>query len=392
MAKKKVNRKKRIDTWLNKNIRFILPLLLLVIIGGFLLLRQLVAHKEPAVSSGNEIAQILATEDLKTRVKLYRALIERVGPVQAQEDLLNSGLPFTGETHLLNHTVGDYIYEMHGLEGITMCRNYFLESCYHGLLLHVIGGDAAKDLQDIKTIMSHCDAAGPTVAVQCAHGIGHGYVAVSYANLDRGLKQCTILGEKIENFPVFNCLDGAFMENIWAVHEGEPSPDRWVKDGDDFYPCNDARLQLPGYAEACWSNQPSLLYQRYSADLSKVGSICQTVTPDRLRETCYNGLSRQIHPLTENKIDRVFSLCSQLSEEWHGYCRTTIVGAAFSVGDRKLPYDMCLKETGADKDNCYAMLIGSIRGSRTDTAEIRRLCTRIPETDQTPRLQCLDNL
>lgn len=373
--------------WLNRHIKIMVIGILVITVAAF----SFASRQEPKLpAAGNEITQILATSNLKEQVRLYRALITRVGPEQAQEDLYKSGLPFTGETHLLNHTVGDMIYEKDGLAGITKCRNYFLESCYHGLLLKVIGGSADKDIEEVTQIMQHCEAAGPSVPAQCAHGIGHGYVAaVGYANLDRGLKQCEVLAEKVPAFPLYNCLDGGFMENIWAVHEGEPSPERWVKEADNFYPCNDPRLQSPAYGDPCWSNQPSLLYQRFQGDLKKVGEICLIVTPGTLQSTCFNGLSRQIHPLTKNKLDKVISHCAELPSAWQSYCRTTIVTAAFSVGDRSLPFELCAQADGEEESVCYSNLTGSIHGSTNNADEKRNLCNRIAETDKAPREQCL---
>jgi len=327
-------------------------------------------------SAGNEIALIKQTKDVKQQSKYYRALIERVGPEQAQVDLYNSGLPFTGETHLINHTVGDYLYEKYGVEGITQCRNYFLESCYHGLLLHVIGGDADTDFEDVQNAVDHCFKAGNSVITQCAHGIGHGYVAaVGYANLDGALEQCSKIAARLPSFPVYNCHDGVFMENIWAVHGGEPSPDRWVKETDDVYPCNDARLKSE-HLNPCWSNQPSLLYQRYG-DFKKIGEICLTVTPEDAQQICFDGLSRQIHPLTRNQPDEVFKLCNKLPTNWRNACYLTNVIAAFSVGDRSMPFEVCARLQNAHKTECYQNLGVMIDVYAENPAQKKRFCNKI---------------
>ena len=66
------------------------------------------ANKEFA---GDMIVKIKATEDIKVQSKFYLKLIEKIGPEKAQEEFYHSGLPFNGQTHLLNHTVGDYLYK-----------------------------------------------------------------------------------------------------------------------------------------------------------------------------------------------------------------------------------------------------------------------------------------
>ncbi len=360
--------------------------LIAVIIGLNMWVR--LQPEQSGQGTSQEIQNILATNNKQERIKFYRLLLERVGPVEAQEQLFRSGLPFTGETHLLNHTAGDYIYEKHGVEGITLCRTYFLESCYHGLLLHVISGEADNDMVDIKKIIEHCQKEGPGVPLSCAHGIGHGYVAaVGYANLTKGLEQCDKLGANIPSFPLYNCLDGAFMENVWGLHSGAPSPDRWVKPGDDSYPCNDTRLK-PEYTKPCWNNQPQILYQRYFGDLVKIGQICLGVAPEVDKESCFYGLSNQIHPLTENQTPKVISLCDNLPADWRVFCYITIVKAAFSVGDRSMPYEMCAQLTDLDKSKCYQHLSAVISIYTTSQEEQQAACDRIHEADANQRQPC----
>src|SRR3989344_725492 len=70
-------------------------------------------------------------KNLKTTAEqeeVLKQLLERVGPVEAQEEMFRSGLPFTGQTHLLIHTVGNYIYDKYGPGGLSLCRDYFLSA------------------------------------------------------------------------------------------------------------------------------------------------------------------------------------------------------------------------------------------------------------------------
>lgn len=376
--KKKSNKKytKKLNYFF-KIIKFSIPVILLLLTATIFIVNRKKSVKKVTVG---EIQLIKITADKQQQIKLYTALIERVGVEEAQEQLYRSGLPFTGETHLLNHTAGDYIYQKFGVEGITKCRNYFLESCYHGLLLHVIGGNADKDFNDIKKSVDYCEKAGPTVVSQCVHGIGHGYVAaVGYGNLDKALEQCSLITKRIPSFVLYNCLDGAFMENIWAVHDGVPSPYRWVNDKDDYYPCNDSRLK-PEQINPCWSNQPSLLFQRYG-DLNKIGNICLTVTPEDAKQTCFNGLSRQIHPLTQNKADLVFSKCDELPVDWRNICYITIANSAFSVGDRVMPFEVCTRLSGQNKNECYQNLTAAISGNARNEQEKKDWCNLIKEKE-----------
>src|SRR6266404_3295912 len=162
---------------------------LIVILAGLICLHYLLFSVQKA--KGDEINLILKTGDLKQQIKLYRGLINRVGPAEAQDMLLHSGLPFTGQTHLLNHTVGEAIYDKYGLKGLYLCKDYFLESCYHGFILKAfeIEGFGVKD-----QIIEACQSHGTSVLAQCSHALGHGFLAwVGYTKLPQADRKSTRL-------------------------------------------------------------------------------------------------------------------------------------------------------------------------------------------------------
>lgn len=288
----------------------------------------------------DEIERIRATSNINEQKKLYLQLIERVGPEEAQERLVKSGLPFTGQTHLLNHAVGEYLYKKFGLEGLTKCKEYFLGSCNHGFVISVI---SKRGLPAVSQVAEECRKAGPKANIQCAHAIGHGFLAYAgYKNLLEALKRCDKVGESSAGFPLFNCHDGVFMENIWGLHEGAPSIDRWVRLDDPLYPCNEPKIEEK-YKNACWSNQPSLAYQLFAGDIKKVGEICLGISNALFRQTCFNGLARQIHPVAAGSVEKTLSMCGELPADWANYCIITNAASAFAVGDRTLPKKLCEK-------------------------------------------------
>jgi hypothetical protein len=179
------------------------------------------------------------------------------------------------------------------------------------------------------------------------------------------------------------------MENIWGVHDGTPSPDRWVKDSDHIYPCDDKRIDTK-YLLGCWSNQPSLMYQQFHGDLKKVADQCAKVKPDNFMEMCYNGLSRQIHPIAAGNLDQTFNLCGLLGGRWTDYCIVINDNAAFSVGDRSLPFAICARIDDVSRDNCYQGLIGEINVYSKSSAEHTELCNKI--NDETWRNRCLSQV
>jgi len=331
-----------------------------------------------------EITEIKATRNLQEQIRLYKSLIERVGPEEAQIELFKSGLPFTGETHLLNHVVGDYLYEKYGPAGLLRCKDYFLSSCYHGFILHAI---AEGGMPQVVETFKSCLKEGPTVSSQCAHAIGHGFLAnLGYKNLIKALETCDEAVATMSEFPTFNCYDGVFMENIWAVHEGEPSPDRWVKPDDFLYPCNDARI-AEKYILACWSNQPSLVYQLLQGDIKKVGEVCEKVANEEYQQMCFDGLARQIHPLTEGQSFKTLSLCNLMpSSKWVNFCIVANAGASYSVGDRDVPYEICDQINNLGKSDCYNRIFSMMQSYKKPGEDFKKLCTKI--SDPNWRKEC----
>lgn len=355
--------------------KLLLAAVIFILAAGFFSSPNFKNKAPTAVVASDEITQIKSTVNLADQVAWYKKLIERVGASQAQDDLNNSGLPFTGQTHLLNHTAGDFLYEKFGVTGLAQCKEYFLASCYHGFVLDAI---ATGGTPEVARVMEACRSQGiETVVPQCSHAVGHGFLAfIGYKNLTKALAMCDDMVNSAPGFPTFNCYDGVFMENIWALHDGAPSADRWVKDSDPNYPCDDPRIGQK-YLLGCWSNQPSIMYGQFGGDIGKIGVECGKINQSDLMEMCYNGLARQIHPIAAGNIDKTFDLCGKMDGKWIDYCILTNGTAAFSVGDRSLPVEICDRIDAAAKDKCYQGLIGMIAIYAKSDGEHSVACDKI---------------
>lgn len=347
---------------------------------------NLTVKNSKSQAMAQEIDQIKKLTQMKEQVGFYTKLIERVGPIEAQEQLLSSGLAFDGQTHLLNHTVGDYLFKKYGQSGLIYCKDYFLSSCYHGFVIRAVG-DGGMDA--LVGVMETCWTQGGHVAIQCSHAIGHGFLAwIGYADLIGALKKCDAMVDKSQNFPLYNCHDGVFMENIWGVHEdGKPSPDAWLKDNDLIYPCNEPKIPYK-YIKACWSNQPMRLYRLFQGDFKKAGQVCLAIKDLEHQKTCFDGLARQIHPVTNGSVDKTFELCALMPEGWIDPCIISIVKAFFSVGDRVAPYQICQRISPSAKEACYKDLVGIINAYLTKAEDKKQWCQAILEENH--RLQCLN--
>lgn len=359
--------------------KFRIFILLALILLNLVILNKLIKSSSFPINQAkaDEIAKIKKTKDPNKQAKLYEALIARVGPEKAQDQLYSSGLPFDGQTHLLNHTVGNFLYQKYGSSGLIYCKDYFLSSCYHGFVLKVIG-DAG--LAGLDPVLEACGKKGFSVMTQCAHAIGHGLLTyLGYPNLTKALETCDQIGLRKADFPLWNCYDGVFMENIWGVHDGTPSPYRWVKEDDPTYPCSDQRIEAK-YINACWAEQPTIMYQQFKGDIGRVSNQCLKLKNSTNQTTCFDSLARQINPLTAGNIDNLFQLCAKVDKDWQEKCIFSNVRAFFSVGDRNLPFKICEEVIDKNKQACYQTLVDAITANITQPQERKDLCNKIPDS------------
>lgn len=321
------------------------------------------------------LESIVAEHDDAVRSDLYEGLIERVGLIEAQEMLYTSGIPFNGTSHLLNHTAGTYAYTQYGAEGILKCKDYFLQSCYHGFLIEFI---AANGIESIGTVVAICDRAGVQVASQCAHGIGHGLLAwVGYKNLIDAFEWCDTIHDNHPTLQVGQCHNGVAMENNWAVHEnGAPSPDRWVDPEDPYFPCSDPRIKA-AWQDGCWQNQASVMVQLFEGDYAKTYEWCAKVPDPQHRDACLNNLARQIHPEAQGDPRRIDELCSIMTAEDRAMCIARNATAEYSVGGRTLPFLLCDAEDEPSKNTCFSDIFRAMKSDVTPSTELLQLCTHI---------------
>jgi len=331
-----------------------------------------------------EIREIKRLGGTYASSETYRKLMDRVGPVQAQEELYRSGLPFTGETHLLNHASGEYLYENFGPAGLVQCKDYFLSSCYHGFTIELIGEEG---LLGVNEVIKECQNIGITTLSQCIHSMGHGFVSwVGYKQLPQALELCDEVVSNFPNAPVFNCYDGVFMENVWGIHDGYPSPDRWIDDNDPLYPCYDSRID-PKYRLGCLANTATLMLKTFNGNLTKSGELCLSIRDSIEREGCFDNLARQIHPMTFGHVDKVYELCNTMPEDWKNFCIIRVATSDMSVGGRELAFEICNRIDESNLGLCYDSILNTLSVYTTNPLEFHELCKKVE--DPYWREQCL---
>lgn len=341
---------------------------------------QFMANKlqAPSVKSAKtapvpELAQILS-QDQTTRLKGARALAERVGVEEALEIVKDSGLPYTGEGHLAVHQIGFFAYEKYGKDAVLHCKDYFLSACYHGAII-----EAATDqgVEVIKEMTERCRSFAPRF-FQCVHAAGHAINAMWNYDLPSALTTCDNLYETDTQFPdtLTSCHNGAFMENLFGVHDwGKDKVTKrdWLSE-DPYFPC-DAFGEK--YQKGCWLNQAARIYQMNNLDLTKTAQACEALENNDYRAWCIDNLARQIHPLTESNINKVWGLCSQIGPSNLETCVMVNAISYYSVGDRLLGIQVCNTMPPGVRNLCLEPITNYLAGDNVTKSDKEKLCLSI---------------
>ena len=332
-----------------------------------------------------ELKEILGP-DQTSRLLATRKLVERVGVEQSLEILKNSGLPYTGEGHLAVHQIGFHAYKVYGKDAVLHCKDYFLSACYHGAIIEAASGEG---FGAIKEMTDRCRNFGPTF-FQCVHAAGHSINAIWNYDLPNALKTCDELYEQDTEFQdtLTSCHNGAFMENLFGVHDwgtDKVTKRDWLSE-DPYFPCN-AFAQK--YQKGCWLNQAARIYQMNNLDLTKTASLCESAGNQDYITWCIDNLARQIHPLTESKIERVWQLCSQIGAHNLETCVKVNAISYYSVGDRPLGIDVCNTLPQQPRSQCLVPIINYLIGDNITKNQKEELCKKVVGNDQA---SCLEKL
>ena len=329
-----------------------------------------------------EMAEVLSLSpgERVSRTDLIDRMIQKYGALKTQE-YLGRALPLTGISHLLVHYIGVYLYRQEGDRALQYCTENFLAGCQHGVIITAI---ADKGLEGISGIYIYCDRVGTWMGRACAHGIGHGLLAwVDYGALLDALEFCDRIGDTASSFPIFNCHDGVFMENVFGVHGGKPSEKRWIDRQDFAYPCNSVPVK---YRLGCWANQGSIIYELTAGDLTAIVDTCDTIANYEFKQKCYQSLVRIINPMSSGDSQKGISLCRQFTRGgWRDFCLVNLMQATFALGDRSSPYQICDSfGTEGGRRDCYAVLASMINQYVQGAFQIQEACERVPRRFQVP--------
>ncbi len=298
--------------------------------------------------------------------------------------------------HVIAHALGRFVVAKHNGDPAVYagCREVFQAGCNHGVMEGYFASPRAATadavtpaaLDSLCVQISRPDGAR-LVALECAHGMGHGLVARFGGSARQALEACGYLTRQDARE---ECHDGVFMEN--AVR-GTSSADMRVGDAavqsraasreqpplvrrdDPTYPCKD----VPELHRAsCWRYQPIIIVDVVRGDEARTLEECGRA-PETFQDECYFGVGKQGSGWWPDQR-RVAQLCERIPRAHAASC---IAGAVESYLDEMWTVDramaFCAVVTASAKASCYEAIGSRLGIMRTDYATIADECRRAEE-------------
>ena len=295
--------------------------------------------------------------------------------------------------HLIAHALGRFVVaQRQGDPAVYAdCREVFQAGCNHGVMEGYFASAraATPDAAAPHFLDSLCaritrPAAARLVALECAHGMGHGLLARHGGDLSDALSACDHLTQRDARE---ECHDGVFMENAVratasadmrvgdaAVQAGISGrrQEALVRPDDPAYPCSEIGSQ---YRSSCWKYQPVILVEATRGNPARTIEACERA-PDPFRADCYFGIGKQASGWWTSQ-DRVAQLCERVPAARRAAC---VAGGVESFLDEMWTIDralaFCTLVSSRSQPACYQTIGARLAVMRADRAGIARECAQ----------------
>ncbi|CAA9334427.1 MAG: hypothetical protein AVDCRST_MAG68-2687 [uncultured Gemmatimonadetes bacterium] len=290
------------------------------------------------------------------------ALVSSIAPagvdrVMAALDRLSAADPAVNpQGHVYAHGIGIAAYTGAATVGETFarCTPGYQSGCYHGVIQAFFadagaGGATAERLNTL--CADYRKPEGRWLQFQCAHGAGHGLMAVHGQHLLRALEGCDLFANAAERE---GCYGGAFMENIvnatvphhttttqlgakpsgghdeHANHgggghaHGPPAQQEAFKALDKAQPLYPCTVVQARHRYSCYAMQTSPILFFNGGDFADAGKQCESA-PEEMRRTCFVSLGRDAAAYAGKDDARAVALCQNVPEGRLPWC---VIGTA----------------------------------------------------------------
>jgi hypothetical protein len=344
-----------------------------------------------------------------------------VGVAARALDLLVASTPaLVADAHGIAHGLGINAYRSPETlaETFSACPPTQMSGCYHGVIQgYFLAVQREGRTADAALLDGVCAPHRPNNALyfQCAHGLGHGVMALTGSDLRAALNTCDLATDA---FVRENCYGGVFMENIVSVthphhtadaHAGHGAPAGGAQDdadahahhaapaadphaghgehahhaaepplapldrSDPLHPCTavDAR-----YHRQCYLNQTSAILYFNRGDVNAAARTCARA-PAGMVDVCLESLGRDVVALAARHPGRTASLCTGTGSA-AGPC---LRGAAQTLtnmdADPQAGFRFCASVPEEHREGCYGAVAGMLYAIEPEPARRAATCAAL---------------
>lgn len=207
--------------------------------------------------------------------------------------------------HSAAHLMGKALYDVIGIEAITVCDNSFSFGCFHSSIGQALSHEGVEIVNKIDQL---CFEKYGEYGIGCVHGIGHGLGEwFGPQNLQKQLEICQQLKWQKN---LLGCSGGVFMEyNFPTTISQSGSIQSNPKERTDLHePCK----YLESYQESCYFELPNWWEVVLNKNYQTMGDECQKITNLNNKEACLIGIGNTLAPSHQYDEENITSACKSL--------------------------------------------------------------------------------
>ncbi len=278
---------------------------------------------------------------------------------------------FSGVCHEVGHLLGTETYKLFK-EGksfkITPKASFCSYGFYHGFMESMVSSEAdlTKAREFCLYVDSQVSAVTPDAALQCFHGIGHGWVNVhddkslwgdDQGIVKKGLKLCELVA--VNDSELSRCATGVF--NGLSVFYSTGEYELKTRKDDPLWICN---AQETKYQDPCYISMNTLLMSISNGDLKEASKYVETIKDDEIAVHTMLNLAIPFGLKNYNEVDHQsgINICRGLQNRLITPC---LQGYAFAFLEHGQPgqeyvksFSFC-KNTGlteSEKNDCLGYI------------------------------------
>lgn len=229
--------------------------------------------------------------------------------------------------HTDAHLFGEALYNIEGVEGVSVCDTSFSYGCYHSFLGSAI---YSQGMDIVEKLSGKCFENLKKDGLACQHGIGHGVLSSIGYDLDSVRKSLKICDKLKDKDPIGGCPGGVFMEYNFQTMLLDEAKTRPFDINDPYFPC----FSIDNYyIGACFYNQAqwwlSALSGTFEERTKKIDTLCQNIKDPHLQIQCFKGFGINMIAQVNYDIEKANTICSSFSSrDAQIFCRS---GTAISL-------------------------------------------------------------